>query len=98
MKAAVKEKRSPKKPLDLKKQGIQLLIRETDFKIQKILALARGRGAVINASIASAIANGFIKHSKDESLKHLEVLGHKVYLVGWGMLAGEPTRCPPKKN
>ena len=41
------------------------------MKIQKFFKVARSRGAVINTSIAIASANGFIKHSNGESLKHL---------------------------
>ena len=70
---ATKEKRSPKKVLELKKQGRPLLLREIDLKYQKFLKVARSRGAVINTSIAIATANGFIEHSNDKSLKHLSL-------------------------
>ena len=43
------------------------------MKVQKFLKVARSRGAVINTSIAIATANGFIKHSSGESLKHLSL-------------------------
>ena len=74
IKQATKEKRSPKKVLELKKQGIPLLLRKTDFKVQQFLKVARSRGAVINTSIAIATANGFIKHGntcrwRDHGLK-----------------------------
>ena len=59
--------------LELKKQGRPLLLREINLKVQKFLKVARSRGAVINTSIAIATANGFIKHSKYESLKHLSL-------------------------
>ena len=70
---ATKEKRSPKKVLELKKQGRPILLREIDLKVQKFLKVARSRGAVINTNIAIATANGFIKHSNEDSLKHLSL-------------------------
>ena len=70
---ARKDKRSPKKVLQLKKRGRSLLLREIDFKVQKFLKVVRSHGVVINTSIAIATANGFIKHSNDKSLKHLSL-------------------------
>ena len=49
------------------------MLKELDAKIQKFLIVARNRGAVINTNIAIATANGFLKHSKDESLNHLSL-------------------------
>ena len=66
---ATKEKPSPKKLLELKKQGRPLLLREVNLKVQKFLKVARSRGAVINTNIAIATANGFINYSNDEFLK-----------------------------
>ena len=73
MKVRQPTKESPKKRLELKKQGRPLLLREIDLKIQKFLKVATSRGAVINTSIAIAPANGFIKHSNDKSLKRLSL-------------------------
>ena len=66
---ATKEKPSPKKLSELKKQGRPLLLREVNLKVQKFLKVARSRGAVINTNIAIATANGFINYSNDEFLK-----------------------------
>ena len=73
MKVRQPTKESPKKRLELKKQGRPLLLREIDLKIQKFLKVATSRGTVINTSIAIATANGFIKHSNDKSLKRLSL-------------------------
>ena len=70
---ATKEKRSPKKGLELEKQGRPLFLREIDLKVQRFLEVARSRGAVIITSIAIATANRFIKHGNDESLKLLSL-------------------------
>ena len=53
---ATKEKRSPKKVLELKKQRKPLLLRKIDLKVQKFLKVARSCGTVINTSIAIATA------------------------------------------
>ena len=49
------------------------MLKELGAKIQKFPIVARNRGAVINTNIAIATANGFLKHSKDESLNHLSL-------------------------
>ena len=71
IKNAAIQKRSPKKVLNVKTQGRPILLKELDAKIKKFLILARNHRAVINTNIAIATANGFLKHSKDESLNHL---------------------------
>ena len=43
------------------------------MKVKKYLKVARSRGAIINTSIFNGAANGFIKHSNDESLKHFSL-------------------------
>ena len=68
-----KEKRSPKKVLELKKQGRSLFLRKIDLKVQKCLIVARSCGTVINTSVAIATANGLIKHGNGECLKHLSL-------------------------
>ena len=65
---ATREKRSPKKVLELKKQRRPLLLREINLKVQKYLKVARSCGAIIITSTSIATANGFIAHSNDESL------------------------------
>ena len=49
-----KEKRSPNKILELKKQERPLLFREIDLKVQIFLKVERSSGAVINVSITIA--------------------------------------------
>lgn len=49
------------------------MLKEVDAKIQKFLTVARNRGAAINTNIAIALANGFSKHSKDESMNDLSL-------------------------
>ena len=73
LKDAAIKKRCPKKVLNVKKQGRPILLKDLDAKIQKFLIVARNRGAVINTNVAIATANGFLKHSQDESLNHLSL-------------------------
>ena len=49
------------------------MLKELDAKIQKYLIAARNRGVVINTNISIATANGFLKHSNDESMNHVSL-------------------------
>ena len=54
-------------------RGRPILLKELDTKILIFLIVARNHGAVINTNIATGTANGFLKHSKGESMNHLSL-------------------------